>query len=71
METNEKEGIDRGSLHLMELKSIFDPYRRMLSQFLTDHDRLGRYQMKSEHYTQVALHMSKYLFKPKKPYVLG
>lgn len=69
-ETNEKEAVDRGSLHLMGLESIYDPYRRMLSQFLTDRDRSGRYQLKSEHYTQVALRMSKYLFEPKKPYIL-
>jgi len=68
-ETNEKEAIDRGSLHLMGLKPIYDPYRRMLSQFLTDRDRSGRYHMKSEHYTQVALRMLKYMFEPKKPYL--
>ena len=39
----------RGSLHFMELKSIYDPYQQMLSQFLMDRDRSGRYHMKSEH----------------------
>jgi hypothetical protein len=68
-EVNEKEAIDRGSLHLMGLKSMYDPYRRMLSQFLMDRDRSGRYHMKSEHYAQVALRMSKYMFEPKKPYL--
>jgi hypothetical protein len=68
-ETNEKEAIDRGSFHLMGLKPIYDQYRRMLSQFLTDRDRSGRYY-KSEHYTQVALRVSKYLFEPKMPYVV-
>lgn len=57
-ETDDKEAVDRASLHLMGLKPIYDPYRHMLSQFLTDHERSGRYQMKSEHYTQVALRMS-------------
>jgi len=69
-ETSEKEAIDRGSLHLMGLRPIYDQYRRMLSQFLTDRDRSGRYHMKSEHYTQVALRVSKYLFEPKKPYAV-
>jgi hypothetical protein len=36
-ETNEKESIDRGSLHLMGLKPIYDPYRRILSQFQLPH----------------------------------
>jgi len=70
-ETNDKEAVDRASLHLMGLKPIYDPYRHMLSQFLTDRERSGRYQMKSEHYTQAALRMSKYLFETKKPYFLS
>jgi len=69
-DTNEKEAIDRGSLHLMGLKPIYDPYRRMLFQFLTDRGQSGRYHMKSEHYTQVALQMSRYMFEPKKLYFL-
>jgi len=59
-----------GSLYLMGLKPIYDMYRRMLSQFLMDRDRSGGYHMKSEHYTQVALRISKYVFEPKKPYFL-
>jgi hypothetical protein len=66
-ETNDKEAIDRRSLHLMGLKRMYDAYRHMLSQFLTDRDRSGQYRLKSEHYTQVALRMTKYLFEPKKP----
>jgi len=42
-------------------------YQHMLSQFLTDRDKSGQYRMKSEHYMQVVLRMTKYLFEPKKP----
>ncbi|KAF8964897.1 hypothetical protein BDZ97DRAFT_822699 [Flammula alnicola] len=63
----EKEEMDRRGLHLMGLKQIFDAYRHMLSQFLTDRERAGRYHLTSEHYTRVALRIAKYLFEPKKP----
>jgi hypothetical protein len=66
-ETIEREEIDRQGLHLMGLKQTFDPYRHMLSQFLTDRERAGRYVITPAHYTRVALHMAKYLFEPKKP----
>jgi len=39
----------------------------MLSQFLTDRERAGRYVITHAHYTRVALRMAKYLFEPKKP----
>ncbi|KAH9480031.1 hypothetical protein JR316_0006628 [Psilocybe cubensis] len=66
-ESLEKEAIDKRSLHLMGLKQVFDPYRHMLSQFLTDKDRAGRQVITRAHYTRVALRLAKYLFEPKTP----
>ncbi|KAF8878896.1 hypothetical protein CPB84DRAFT_1793757 [Gymnopilus junonius] len=66
-ETVEVEDMDRRGLYLMGLKQTFDPYRHMLSQFLTDKARAGRYVMAPAHYTRVALRIAKYLFEPKKP----
>jgi len=66
-ETDDREAIDKRSLHLMGLEQMYDVYRHMLSQFLRDRDRSGKYHMKSKHYTQVVLRMIKYLFEPKKP----
>ncbi|KDR77817.1 hypothetical protein GALMADRAFT_245920 [Galerina marginata CBS 339.88] len=66
-QTVEQEEIDRRGLHLMGLKQTFDPYRHMLSQFLTDRERAGRYLITRSHYTRVALNIAKYLFEPKKP----
>lgn len=65
----DKEAIDKRCLHLMGLKQVFDPYRHMLSQFLTDKDRAGRHVITPSHYTQVALRLAKYLFEPKTPWV--
>ncbi|KAF9476403.1 hypothetical protein BDN70DRAFT_882509 [Pholiota conissans] len=66
-EALEKEQVDRASLYLMGLKQVFDAYRHMLSQFLTDPVRSGRFHLESRQYTNVALRMAKYLCQPKKP----
>jgi RecA/RadA recombinase len=66
-ETSEREGIDRRALHLTGLKQSFDAYRHMLSQFLADRDRSGRYAMTSNTYARVAFRITKYLFEPKRP----
>jgi hypothetical protein len=66
-ETADKEAVDLKGLHLMGLKQQFDPYRHLLSQFLTDTTRAGIFFITSKHYTRVALRIVKYLFEPKKP----
>jgi hypothetical protein len=63
----EREDTDRKRLHLMGLKPQYDPYRHILSDFLTDQERAGQYMVTKEYYTRVALKMAKYLFEPKKP----
>lgn len=63
----EKEDLDWRGLHLMGLKQVFDPYRHMVSQFLTDRQRVGRYCVTGALYTRIALQMAQYLFEPKKP----
>jgi hypothetical protein len=67
IETSEREVTDRHALHLTGLKQSFDAYRHMLSLFLMNHDRSGRYVMTSHIYARVALRITKYLFEPKRP----
>lgn len=67
-QASEREDTDRKRLHLMGLKHQYDPYRHILSSFLTDGERAGQYVVTKEHYTRVALKMARYLFEPKKPY---
>jgi len=66
-EALEREEADRRALHLTGLKQSFDAYRHMLSLFLINHDRSGRYAMTSHIYARVALRITKYLFEPKRP----
>ena len=70
-ESVEREEADKRGLYLMGLKQIYDPYRHMMMQFLTDAARAGRYAMTPAHYTRVAFRIARYLFEPKKPYVLS
>lgn len=66
-EAFEREEVDRKRLHVMGLKQVHDPYRHMLAQFLTNHERAGKYVITKDHYTRVAMKVAKYLFEPKKP----
>ncbi|KAF8184234.1 hypothetical protein BJ912DRAFT_975450 [Pholiota molesta] len=61
------EARDRAGLHLTGLKQVFDAYRHMLAQFLTDRTRSGAHHLKDRHYTDVAIRMARYLCEPKKP----
>jgi hypothetical protein len=66
-ETSDREEADRHALHLTGLKQSFDAYRHMLSLFLNNRDRSGRYVMTSHIYARVAFRITKYLFEPKRP----
>lgn len=62
-----REDQDKKKLHILGLKQAYHSYRQLLSQFLTDADRAGKYRITDDHYTRVALKVAKYLFEPKKP----